>query len=400
MNTSDSERIAAVLESIGYRAAAKMETADLVVVNACSVRQSAIDRIHGLALKFKGKKFKTVLTGCVLDEDKKKLLAGFDLFLNIEDLLYLPEILGRRSAVPEKHYLRSKPKYSSDFSASIPIMTGCNNFCSYCVVPYTRGPEVSRPAEDILTEAKELIKTGCKELWLLGQNVNSYRSADKINFAQLLEMINSISGKFWIRFTSPHPKDFSVEMIKAITELKKVTPYFNLPVQSGDNAVLKRMNRPYTVEKYKKLVEDIRRAKKDIAISTDVIVGFPGETNKQFLNTCQLFKDVEFDMAYINRYSPRSQTAAAKMKDNVPALEKKQRENVLNEILKVTALEKNKQFINKKVAVLAQSSSGKFLTGKTEHFKTIKFEGPKSLKGKFVKVKVLAASSWGLKGEI
>ena len=398
MNRSDSERIAGVLENIGYKAADKILQADLVVVNACSIRQSAMDRIDGLAKKLRGKK--TVLTGCILDKDKKKFQTKFDFLLGIEDLLLLPEMLGHKT-IAKNHYLELSPGYSSAFSACIPIMTGCNNFCSYCVVPYTRGREVSRPAEEILREIKGLIKSGYKEIWLLGQNVNSYKTKDKISFAKLLEMVNNIPGKFWIRFTSPHPKDFSAELIETMAKSKKVTPYLNLPVQAGNNTVLKRMNRPYTIEKYKRLVKKIRQAfKQKIAISTDVIVGFPGETKKQFSDTCDLFKKIKFDMAYINRYSARSQTAAAKMEDTVSDKEKKNREEILNDILKITALEKNKEFIDKEVEVLVQDNIKGFSIGKTSHFKTIKFPGKKCQIGTFVKVKVLDASPWGLKGEL
>ncbi len=401
MNRSDSERIAGVLESIGYQEADKIQQADLAVVNACSIRQSAMDRVDGLAKKLKKKK--TILTGCVLDKDKKKFQEKFDLILDIEDLLLLPKMLGHQVA-DKDHYLKLDAKYSSAFSACVPIMTGCNNFCSYCVVPYTRGREVSRPVEEILKEIKKAVKNGCKEIWLLGQNVNSYRTKDKISFAKLLEMTNNIPGKFWIRFTSPHPKDFSTELIETMAKSKKVTPYLNLPVQAGNNEVLKRMNRPYAIEEYKKLVKKIRQAfkeqKKTIALSTDIIVGFPGETKKQFTDTCDLFKEVKFDMAYINRYSARFGTAAAKMKDTVSPVEKKKREEELNDILKITALEKNKEFINKEVEVLVQDNIKGFSIGKTSHFKTIKFPGKKCQIGTFVKAKVLDATSWGLKGEL
>ncbi len=398
MNISDSERIAGVLESIGYQEVDKVQQADLVVVNACSVRQSAMDRVDGLLGKLKKKK--TILTGCVLDKDKRKFQAQFDFLLDIEDLLLLPEMLGHK-AIANNHYLELNSKYANAFSACIPIMTGCNNFCSYCVVPYTRGREVSRPAEEILKEIKKAIKNGYKEIWLLGQNVNSYKTKDKISFAKLLEMTNDIPGKFWIRFTSPHPKDFSNELIKTMAKSKKVTPYLNLPVQAGNNEVLKRMNRPYTIEEYKKLVKKIRQAfEQKIAISTDVIVGFPGETKKQFADTCRLFKEIKFDMAYINRYSARSQTAAVKMKDTVSPIEKKKREETLNDILKISALEKNKKFINKEVEVLVQDNIKGFSIGKTSHFKTIKFPGKKGQIGTFVKVKVLDATPWGLKGEL
>jgi tRNA-2-methylthio-N6-dimethylallyladenosine synthase len=211
-------------------------------------------------------------------------------------------------------------------------MTGCNNFCAYCVVPYTREREVSRPAKKIICEIKNLVKNGTKEIWLLGQNVNSYKD-NKTNFPKLLKMVNDIPGDFELNFTSSHPKDFSDELIETMTKCKKLSKRLNLPIQSGDDEILRRMNRPYTVAQYKNLVKKIRKAMPDISLSTDVIVGFPGETKKQFENTVKTFKDIGFDMAYINKYSPRAGTAAEKMKDNVSIAEKKRREKMLIELV-------------------------------------------------------------------
>ncbi|MFH1657532.1 MAG: tRNA (N6-isopentenyl adenosine(37)-C2)-methylthiotransferase MiaB [bacterium] len=403
MNISDTERASTILEGLGYQPTGKITEADLVLVSMCSVRQSAVDRIYGLAINFKKlkKKPKKILIGCVLNKDKKKLAEVFDFILGAEDFSQLPKMLGQEVCT------KLKSKYFSKLSACLPIMTGCNNFCAYCVVPYTRGREISLPATGILKEVKSLVKNGYKEIWLLGQNVNSYHSVEKgrkIEFADLLKMIDNVPGKFWIRFTSPHPKDFSGDLIKTMAEAKKVTPYLNLPIQSGDDTILKKMNRPYTVRHYKDLVKKIREAfvreKKELALSTDVIVGFPGETEKQFNNTLNVFQEIKYDMAYINRYSPRSQTAAFKMKDTVTSQEKKDRENILNEALKITAREKNNNFIDEIVEVLVQESKKGFLIGKTGHLKTVKFKGPQNLTGKFVKVKIKDAGAWGMKGEL
>jgi tRNA-2-methylthio-N6-dimethylallyladenosine synthase len=454
MNKSDSERIASVLEEIGYEKSPNENEADLILINMCSVRQSAVDRVYGMAKKFAklktlNPKLKTILTGCILKEDKKKFQKEFDLVLDIKNLPNWPKILNRKKnsliqpwRINEYRcfYLKVKPKYSNNFSAFMPIMTGCNNFCSYCVVPFTRGSEVSRPAEEIMQEVKKLAKNGVKEIWLLGQNVNDYKSridtnlatnlreynisdirahisanSRDINFAKLLRMVNEIEGDFWIRFTSPHPKDFSDELIETMAKCKKVTPYLNLPVQSGDDEILKRMNRPYTAKQYKNLIKKIRQAfkkyrkglEREIAISTDVIVGFPGETKKQFQNTVKLFKEIKFDMAYIAQYSPRPGTAAEKMGDNVPKKEKERRWKILTEILKETALQKNKKFIGKEVEVLIEETKNGFLLGKTRHYKTVKIQlDPKpytlnaNLIGQFVKVKIIDALSWGLKGKL
>jgi len=432
MNISDAERIASVLESMRYKSTDDINSADLIVVTMCSVRQSAVDRIHGLIEKFKiikksNPKLKTILTGCIIKKDKPKFEKGFDYLVDIKDIKKIPGILnsslrvaGRekflrsRISRPQrsnlKNYLDITPKYSSKFSANVPIMTGCNNFCSYCVVPYARDREVSRPAKKIIAEVKNLVKNGYKEIWLLGQNVNSYKDG-KNNFSELLKMVNKIPGEFWIRFTSSHPKDFNDDVIeamaiggqpspKASAWQSKITPYLNLPAQSGDDKVIKSMNRHYTIKDYKNKIEKLRKKIPGIAISTDIIVGFPGETKKQFENTAKLFRDVKYDMAYINKYSPRAGTAAAKLKDNVSWDEKKRREKVLTEILKQTALEKNKLLVGKEVLVLFNENRGENYFGKDEHYKTIKVKSSKNILGKIVKVKITEAQPFTLKGEI
>jgi tRNA-2-methylthio-N6-dimethylallyladenosine synthase len=445
MNKSDSERIAGVLEKMGYQKASNENEADLILVNMCSVRQSAVDRVYGLAekiqkLKAKSYKLKAILTGCISNSDLKKFKNFFDYILSIKALSQWPEFLKKEKyfyypnprTLSEANYLNQKPKYQKKFSVFIPISTGCDNFCSFCIVPFVRGPLICRNYQEILEGAREAVKNGAKEIWLLGQNVNDYKSNLKsqnsklktINFAKLLRMVNDIPGDFWIRFTSPHPKNFSDELIETMAKCQKVTPYLNLPVQSGDDEILKKMNRPYTTKQYKNLVKKIRtafkkyrkaphqnkfgtgyRLEREIAISTDVIVGFPGETKKQFQNTAKLFKEIKFDMAYIAQYSPRPGTAAEKMGDNVPKKEKERRWKILTEILKKTALEKNKKFVGKDVEVLIDETRNGFLLGKTRHYKTVKIQldhKPSTLNtnliGQFVRVKIIDALPWGLKG--
>jgi len=445
MNKSDSERIATVLENKGYQPALKIDEADLIIVNMCSVRQSAVDRVFGLTQKLKNLKtkkqgLKTILTGCILKEDKKKFAKNFDLILGIKDLLNWPQLFKAPKTyhLKPETYLRIQPKYSNNFSAFIPISNGCNWGCAYCVIPFTRGPLLCRDHREILEEVKSVIKSGFKEIWLLGQNVNEYVSrintnmnSREINFARLLKMINEIPGDFWIRFTSPNPANFSDELIETMAKCEKVTPYLNLPVQSGDDEVLKKMNRPYTAEQYKNLVKKIRiafkkyrkaprqnkfgtgyRLEREIAISTDIIVGFPGESEKQFQNTVKLFKEIKFDMAYIAKYSPRPGTAAARLKDDVSPREKEKRYKILTEILKKTALEKNKKYIGKEVEVLVEKAKNKFLIGKTRAYKTVKINlEPKTsgtrragvkpkLVGQFAKVKILNALPWGLNSKL
>ena len=337
MNKSDSERIAAVLESADYRPAQRIEQADLIVVNMCSVRQSAVDRVFGLNKKLKelktiNYKLKTILTGCVLKKDKNVFSKIFDYVLDIKDLSDWP--LEKKSK-KKSDYFRIVPKYTSKSSAFIPVSNGCVNFCSYCVVPFTRGSLVCRNHKEILKEIKCLIKKEFKEIWLLGQNVNDYHSPidPSVNFAKLFRMIENIPGKFKIFFMSPNPKNFSGELIDALSKSKKFGKRLNLPVQSGDNKILKKMNRPYTVQQYKNLVKKIRKGIPDINLSTDIIVGFPGETKKQFENTAKLFREIKFNIAYIAKYSPRPGTTAYKMKDNVSWEEKKRREKVLQKII-------------------------------------------------------------------
>ncbi|MEK7665158.1 MAG: tRNA (N6-isopentenyl adenosine(37)-C2)-methylthiotransferase MiaB [Patescibacteria group bacterium] len=426
MNISDSERVASVLESMKYKKTSNINEADLIVVAMCSVRQTAVDRVHGLAPKFKkmnkiNKNLKTVLTGCVLKKDKRNLSKIFNYIIDIKDIQKISDFLEDKHGVKfrsseilrQKDYLNIMPNYSSRFSANIPIMTGCNNFCSYCVVPYSREKEISRPAEEIVCEIKNLVKNNYKEIWLLGQNVNSYKdcacqcdrtdNCKEINFPKLLKMINSIPGNFWIRFTSSHPKDFSDELVKTIAGCKKYKHYLNLPLQSGDNNILRKMNRPYTAVQYKNLVKKIRKAMPDISLSTDIIVGFPGETKKHLENTVKLFRDIRFDMAYINKYSPRAGTSAAKLKDSVSPAEKKHREKVLTEILKATALSHNKKLIGKKIIVLIDSKKNNIYFGKSEGYKTVKIAQESRLKtncliGGFSRVKITNANPWGLEG--
>jgi len=312
MNKADSERIAASLEKKGHKPAHGPKEADLIVVNMCSVRQSAVDRIFGLTQKLqesktKNYKLKTILTGCILKKDEQKFRKIFD------EVKKMPQ--------------RGCP------SAFIPISNGCNNFCAYCVVPHTRGHLICRPHQEIVKEIKKAVKNGLKEIWLLGQNVNDY-SSKTVNFAKLVKMVNDIPGNFKFFFMSPNPKNFSDELINALAGCKKYSRYLNLPIQSGDDEILKRMNRNYTVRQYKDLVKTIRRKMPDINLSTDVIVGFPGETKKQFENTVKLFKAIRFDIAYIAKYSPRPGTRAFQLKDDVPREEKKRRAKILSKLTK------------------------------------------------------------------
>ena len=414
MNKSDSERIAAYLDNIGHHEAKNQKQADLVVLTTCGIRQSAEDRVYSLVHKIKkeNKNTNILLTGCLSERKDviKRLKDKIDIWLPINQILNLKQVLTdfdfRNIKINPCEYLKIKPKYTSKFSVFVPIGNGCDNFCSYCVVPYARGHEVYRDAEEILSEVKDLVGRGYKEIILIAQNVNSYSAKpvnDKnINFTILLKMINEMDGDFWIRFVSSHPKDMSDDLILAIAECKKVCKHIHLPAQSGDNEILRLMNRKYTIEHYLGLIKKIKNSVKNklpIGLTTDIIVGFPGETKKQFGNTVKLFKKVKYDMAYVARYSPRYGTVAENMKDDVKPNEKRRREEELMKILKKTALENNQRYLGKTVKVLVEGVNKKgFLFGKTETNKIVKFLGDKNFVGKFVNVKITAVEDFSLSG--
>lgn len=401
MNKSDSERLERILKQKGGHRAKSADSANLVLINVCSVRQSAVNRVYAKVNKYYKTK-KIILAGCILEADKKKLKDKVFEFWH-----------------PDK-YFECVPVHESPFTAYVPIMTGCNNFCSYCVVPYTRGLEKSRPTKKIIKEVKSLIKKGHKEIVLLGQNVNSYQFIDKnssaealakadsiIAFPQLLKKVSAIPGHFWLSFLTSHPKDMSGELIETAAKCEKVIPYIHLPVQSGDDEILRKMNRYYTAVHYKNLIKKIRTIFKEyrksfppVAISTDIIVGFPGETKKQFANSAKMMKKIKFDMVYIAKYSPRLGTAAAKLKDNVSPKEKAKRWNALNKILNVISLENNKKYIGKNVEVLIyEKNKGRFL-GRTATGKNVAITIRNAKIGDWAKVKVTDANSWGMEGEI
>lgn len=340
MNKSDSERIATVLEKIGYQKTARSEKANLVVFNCCSVKEPAVNKIKNQISNIKNinKKAKILLTGCILKTDKEKLSGIADYILDIKTLPTWPKILKEPSSFgfPELgsfnsnslEYLKTKPKYATFPRAFVPISFGCSNFCSYCVVPYTRGPETHRDRDEILNEIKALLRQKYNQIMLLGENVNSFP-----NFTELLKEITALKGDFTVSFMAANPKNFTDELIDEIAKNPKLEKYIHLPLQSGDNEILKKMRRPYTREQYLKLVAKIQKKIPGVKIVTDIIVGFPGETKKAFDNTINVFNKVGFYQAYISKYSPRAGTAAFYFKDNVPAEEKERREQILRKIL-------------------------------------------------------------------
>lgn len=405
MNKADSERIAGYLDCLGFFSIENRSEADLVILTTCGVRQSAEDRIYGFIPKIKreNKNAKIILTGCLSERDdvKKRIGDRVDIWLPIKDLAKLKDLLEiEKPHSFEKDYLNIKPRYSSEFTVFVPIGNGCDNFCAYCVVPYARGREVYRSADKIIKEVESLVDNGCKEIVLIAQNVNSYKSG-KVDFPDLLKMVNDIPGNFWIRFATSHPKDMSDKLIKTISKCEKVCEHIHLPAQSGDNNVLKAMNRKYTISRYKNLIKKIRKYIPNASISTDIIVGFPGETRKQFANTKKLFKEVKYDLAYIAQYSPRPGTAAEMLDDNILKSEKKKREEELIKILKKTSLENNKKYIGKIVDVLIEGKNKKGeWYGKTRTYKSTKVKSKKLIIGEFTKVKITNAKDFGLEGEL
>ena len=435
MNYSDAERISTILEKYKIKQASSIDEASFIIFVTCGVRQSAEDRVYGqinnIRKKYPTKKI--IITGCLAHrKDVQRRLKGkVDLFTTIKNFpKEIKKILNTKYQIPYtkntpcEDYLEITPKYTNSYTALIPIMSGCNNFCSYCVVPYTRGREYSRPAEDILKEIKSLVKKGCKEIILLGQNVNSYKSKipstkyqipdtkkKAIIFADLLKLIDVTQERFWVTFLTSHPKDMSDELIETIAKSKKICEYISLPAQSGDNEILRKMNRHYTISHYKNLIKKIRAAYKKYkpqaasAISTDIIVGFPGETKKQFENTARLLREVKFDMAYISQYSHRPETAAWRRKDNVSKKERVHREKVLTKILMHTALENNEKYIGKIVEVLVEKAGlptgASAKTGHTRTQKKVMLHSNKKIPvGDFVKVKITKAKAFGLEGKI
>ncbi len=419
MNVVDSERLAAFLETHTYSLTKDINKAGVIIINTCGVKQSAEDRVYGLVntIRKTNKKAKIVITGCLSKraDVKKRLQERVDIFLPISEMIQLPELLGGKELEPRfsldevrlkegEKYLNILPKHGKEFMAYVPIGNGCNNFCAYCVVPYARGREVYRPASEVIKEVKALIKKGYKEITLIAQNVNSYKDKD-YNFPKLLKAVIDIPGEFWVRFSSSHPKDMSDELIKVLGSSKKVCSHLHLALQSGDDEILKVMNRKYTAEHFEDLIKKVRKAKPGIAVTTDAIIGFPGETRKQFLNTVKLFKRVKFDLAYISQYSPRYGTASANMKDNVTPIEKKRRDDELNIVLKKTALDNNKKYLGTEVSVLVEGMNkrGKYY-GKTSTYQTVLIKTDKKvnkkLLGTFVKVRIKDILPFALEGEL
>lgn len=422
LNENDSERISGMLTEMGYVETDRFEDANLVVFNTCCIRENAEEKVFGKLGELKRIKQANNMiicfAGCMSQEPHviekiKKSYPQVDIIFGTHNLYKFPEMLYKKLTVSKKVFdvwdiegeiFEGLPiKREDEKSASVTIMNGCNNFCSYCIVPYTRGRERSRAPEDILNEIKELASHGYKEILLLGQNVNSYKGGENYNFANLLRDIDKIEGIEIVRFTSPHPKDFKDDVIEAIAECDSVCKVIHLPLQSGSTNVLKAMNRVYSKEQYLELVDKIRNRIPEAAFTTDIIVGFPGETEEDFEDTLDVVRKVGFEQIFMFIYSVRKGTRAEKMPNHIPENIKSERFTRLKQLADSLTEEENYKYINtiQEVLVEGESKTNKdVLTARTRTNKIINFEGDKSLIGKKVKVKIISQHAWYLKGEV
>lgn len=447
MNKNDSERMEALLKSVGLMPTDVKEEADVILINTCSVRQSAEDRVFSVVGQFASlKETKPELivgiTGCMPGRDRdgaiRKRLPIVDLYFPTKDMGQLPRWLGElrpelvNSADTVEDYMKVHPDREVTRQAFVSIQTGCNKFCTYCVVPFARGLEKNRPLMDILEEIRDLALHGCVEVTLLGQTVNSYQAPDSENFsssnpykdhfAALLWEVNQIEGISRLHFTAPHPLHMTDEVIDTMT-LPAHVNYIHLPVQAGDDDVLRRMNRRYTAEQFLEVVDRLKRKIPDLAIGTDIIVGFCGESPEAFEKTIELYEKVRFDISYTARYSTRSGTAAWRaFKDDVSLEEKKRRWEVLQEVQERIVHEKNQAYVGRVVSVLVDRHEPPKITdemlamprdiqkvlasqpgtcyGNSREMKLTRFAAPKELVGKIVDVKIVKAEMWVLEGEL
>ena len=424
MNEEDSEKLSGMLLPLGYKKTTDKETADIIIFNTCCVRENAEQKVDGNIGALKSmKKLKPNLiiavTGCMMQQEgmAKHIITKFpfvDIIIGTHNAYKFPEYLNRIQGgeTPiveiwdkEGDIIEGIPiDRESNIKGFVTIMYGCNNFCTYCIVPYVRGRERSRNPEDIIREIKTMVAEGYKEITLLGQNVNSYGKGliPEMNFAGLLRRINNIEDLERIRFMTSHPKDLSIEVIEVIAECDKICEQVHLPVQSGSTNLLNKMNRHYDREQYLELVKNIKNILPTVGLSTDIIVGFPGETEEDFAETLSLMEEVIFDFAFMYIYSKRKGTPADEMLTQIPEKIKHERFNRLVEVVNRTSAEKNKEYVGKIVEVLVEGYSKNDkskLTGRTRTGKLVNFEGNYKAIGDLVSVQITNARSFSLIGE-
>jgi len=430
MNISDSERFRSVMEGEGFIWTDDEEKASLLGILACSVRQKAIDKVYSRINKWNkwknSRNLITLLTGCVLPNDREKFLKLFDIVFPMSELQELPDMIRQYGVVSpaslsfsdialemNRHigeFWNIMPKYNSSFEAFIPIQNGCDKFCSFCAVPYTRGREISRPSDEIMHESSQLVQKGYKSITLLGQNVNSYgldKNGKEITFPQLLRQIGeygNLSGKdFWMYFTSPHPRDMTDEVIDVISGFPCLGKQVHLPMQSGDDKVLIRMNRKYGMDKYRDIISKIRNTIPQSTIFTDIITGFAGETEEQHQNTIMAMREFRFNMAYIAKYSPRPGATSSRWTDDVLPEIKSRRYHELTEVLQTYSLEYNNNLIGETLKVLVTGPDRKegYMGAYSEGRLVVRFpSNNQSIAGRFVYVKVHSATPYALEGEL
>lgn len=422
LNENDSEKLIGIMEEMGYTKSDDIKNADLYVINTCCVRENAEEKLFGKLGELKkikeNKNIVIAIGGCMMQEEHitekiKKSYPFVDVVFGTHTLHKFPEDLYTAITKNKKVkdvididgeiYEGLPVKRSSNKQASVIIMYGCNNFCSYCIVPYVRGRERSRKPEDILNEIKELAKEGYREITLLGQNVNSYKGGENYNFANLLEDVDKIEGIEVIRFVSPHPKDFTDDVIDVISKSSKISRLIHVPLQSGSTKVLKEMNRKYTKEQYLDLIKRIRNKIPDVVFSTDIIVGFPGETEEDFEDTIDVVKQVNFEQIFMFIYSRRIGTRADKMENQILEEIKHKRFDRLKQVFEESVEENNKKYIGTTQKILVEGYSKNnqdMLTGRTDTNKVVIFEGPEELIGKIINIKIISEHKWYLKGEV
>ena len=424
MNAHDSEKLSFMLTDMGYEQTETENEADFILYNTCCVRENAEEKVYGRLgylkhYKESNKDITIALCGCMMQQETviakiKKTFKNVDIVFGTFNIYKLPSLMLTNMETGETVFdiWQEHGEIMEDFEsirkipfkASVNIMYGCNNFCSYCIVPYVRGRERSRRPDDILKEVKKLASEGVKEIMLLGQNVNSYGKTleEPVSFAKLLRMINKVEGIERIRFMTSHPKDLSDELIEAMRDCDKVCNYLHLPVQSGSSAVLEKMNRRYTKEQYLTLVDKIKKAIPDILISTDIIVGFPGETEEDFLETLNVVDKVGYSTAFTFLYSKRTGTPAAVMENQIPEEVAKERFNRLLEHVNSGVEKVSEGMVGTVEKVLVEDinrQDGNMLTGRTERNSLVHFEGPQELIGQVIPVKIIQNKIFYLIGE-
>ncbi len=422
MNVNETAKIKRIFRNMGYEISDKIDDVDAIFLNTCTVREGAATQIFGKLGELKSLKEKrgTIIgvTGCFAQEQGKELVKKFpiiDIVMGNQNIGRIPHAIEKIENNEGVHEVytdnedelppRLDADFESDQTASISITYGCNNFCTFCIVPYVRGRERSVPLQEIVEDVAKYVKKGSKEIVLLGQNVNSYGNDFKNgdNFAKLLSEICKVEGDFILRFVSPHPRDFTDDVIDVIAKNPKISRCLHLPLQSGSSQILKRMNRGYNKEQYISLAKKIKSKIPDVALTADIIVGFPGETEEDFLDTVDVVKKISFDNSYMFMYSIRQGTRAAQMKEQIDDKIKKERLQRLIEVQNKCSLNESKKYENKIVRVLVEGPSKKnkeVMAGRTSTNKVVLFEGDSTLKGTFVNVKINRCKTWTLYGEV